>query len=55
VRRLEREARAEQGYAPEAALDWTAQAAVSRAALRRALVAHGLLRFTSSWVRTASC
>ena len=53
VRRLEREAREEQGYAPEATLDRTAQAAVSRAALRRALVAHGLLRFTSARVPEA--
>jgi transposase InsO family protein len=47
VQRLEREAREEQAYPPEAALDRTAQAAVNRAALRRALVEHGLLRFTS--------
>jgi hypothetical protein len=45
VRRLEREARTEQG------LGHIAQAAVMRAALRRALVAHDLLEFTSSWVR----
>jgi hypothetical protein len=41
IRRLEREARAEQGYGPEASLGRTAQAAASRAALRRPLVAHG--------------
>jgi hypothetical protein len=47
VRRLEREARAEQGYGAEVQLDRTTQAAVNRLALRRALVAHGLLRYTS--------
>src|SRR5262249_56895730 len=48
VRRLEREARQEQGYPPEGPLGRLEQAAVTRAALRRALVAHGLLRFTSA-------
>jgi hypothetical protein len=47
VRRLEQEARQEQGYPAEGALGRTARAAVRRTALRRALVAHGLLRFTS--------
>src|SRR5262249_33405216 len=47
VRGLELQARAEQGYGPGAELDRTAQSAVNRAALRRALVAHGLLRFTA--------
>jgi transposase InsO family protein len=50
ARRLEREAREEQGYPPEGPLGQVAQAAVLRAALRRALVAHALLRFTSSRV-----
>jgi hypothetical protein len=48
VGRLEREARQEQGYPPEGPLGPWEQAAVSRAAVRRALVAHGLLRFTSA-------
>jgi transposase InsO family protein len=47
VRRLEGEARQEQGYPAEGVLDRIARAAVSRAALRRALVAHGLLQFRS--------
>jgi transposase len=49
VQRREREARQEQGYLPEAALGQPAQAAVTRAALRRALVDQGLLRFTSGY------
>jgi transposase InsO family protein len=44
----ERLTRQEQGYAPEAPLDRTAQAAVDRVALRRALVTCGLLTFTSA-------
>jgi hypothetical protein len=47
VERLEGEARAEQGYPVEGPLGRVAQAAVDRAAVRRALVAHRLLRFTS--------
>jgi hypothetical protein len=47
ARGLEREARQEQGHPPERPLGPLAQAAVSRAALRRALVAHGLLHFTA--------
>ena len=47
VGRLEREAREEQGFPLEVALDRTSQAAVNRVALRRALVAHGLLTITS--------
>jgi transposase InsO family protein len=47
ARRLEGEARQEQGHPPAGPLGPAAQAAVNRAALRRALVAHGLLRFTS--------
>jgi transposase InsO family protein len=48
VRQTEEEARREQGYAPGAALDRTAQAAVWRVALRRALVALGLLTITAA-------
>jgi transposase InsO family protein len=48
VRRLEQEARQEQGHPAEGPLAPLAQAAVSRAALRRALVAQGLLRFTTA-------
>jgi hypothetical protein len=47
VRRLEVEARQEQGHPPEGPLGPAAQAAVGRVAIGRALVAHGLLRFTS--------
>jgi hypothetical protein len=47
VRRLQREARAEQGHPPDGPLGRAARAAVDRVALGRALVAHGLLRFTS--------
>jgi hypothetical protein len=47
VRRHERQAREEQGYDPEGPLDPLAQAAVTRAALRRALAEVGLLRFTT--------
>jgi transposase InsO family protein len=42
-----RQARQEQGYAPDEPLDRTAQAAVDRVALQRALVAHDLLRITA--------
>ena len=41
VRQAEREARREQGYTADAALDGTAQAAVSRVALREVLLAAG--------------
>ena len=47
ARRLEREARQEQGCPPDGPLVPVVQAAMSRVALRRALVAHGLLTFTS--------
>jgi hypothetical protein len=47
VHEREREARQEQGYAPEEVLGPLAQAAVRRTALRRALVDHGLLQFTA--------
>jgi hypothetical protein len=47
ARRLEREARQEQGFPADAPLDAVAQAAVGRVAVRRALFAHGLLTFTS--------
>jgi transposase InsO family protein len=47
ARRLEREARQEQGCPADSPLDPVVQAAVGRVALRRALVAHGLLTFTS--------
>jgi hypothetical protein len=47
VGRREAEARREQGYAPQGLLDRTAQAAVRRVALRRALVDSGLLSITS--------
>jgi transposase InsO family protein len=47
-RAKERLTRQEQGYAPEASLDRTAQAAVDRVALRRALVTCGLLTVTSA-------
>jgi transposase InsO family protein len=50
ARRLEREARQEQGYPAEGALGQVAQGALLRGALARALVAYGLLRFTSSRV-----
>jgi hypothetical protein len=50
VRRLEREVRQEQGHPAEGDLGPLAQAAVNRAALRRTLVAHGLLRFTSAQI-----
>jgi transposase InsO family protein len=43
----EQEARREQGYPPGAALGALAQVAVTRTALSRALVAHGLLQFRS--------
>jgi hypothetical protein len=45
--RLEREARREQGCPADGPLGPVVQAAVSRVTLRRALVAHGLLTFTS--------
>jgi transposase InsO family protein len=45
VRWHEREARRAQGYAPDARLDRTAQAALNRVALREALVACSLLEF----------
>src|SRR5262245_66633802 len=48
--RPEREVRQEQGHSAEGDLGPLAQAAVRRAALRRALVAHGLLRFSSAQV-----
>jgi transposase InsO family protein len=48
VRELEREARQEQGHPPAGPLGQVALAAVSRVALRRALVSHELLRFTSA-------
>jgi hypothetical protein len=51
VRRLEREAWQEQGYPAEGPLGRPEQAAVFRTALRRALVAHGLLRFTAGRAR----
>jgi hypothetical protein len=44
---LEPEARQEQGFPADGPLDPVAQAAVGRLALRRALVAHGLMTFTS--------
>jgi transposase InsO family protein len=47
VGRLEREARQEQGCPPDGPLDTMVQAAVRRVAIRRALVAHGLLTITS--------
>jgi hypothetical protein len=55
ARRLEREARQEQGCPPDGPLDPVLQAAVNRAALRRALVAHGLLTFSSSARRDPDC
>jgi transposase InsO family protein len=42
------EARQEQGYPPQGEIGPMARAAVHRVALRRALVAHGLLSFTAS-------
>jgi hypothetical protein len=48
VRRMERQARQEHGYPADGLLGRMAQAAVERVALRRALVAQGLHRFTSS-------
>jgi len=47
VRGLERQARREQGYPPQAPLGHRARAAVSRSALVRALTEHGLLRLTA--------
>jgi hypothetical protein len=47
VRRLGREARRELGCPPDGPLDPTLAAAVGRVAIRRALVALGLLSFTS--------
>lgn len=46
VHREERNARIEEGYDPEAALDVNAQAALDRTAVRRALGALGLLTFS---------
>jgi transposase InsO family protein len=50
VRQMEREERAAEGLDTEAALRRSEQAAVDRAALARALVAAGLLTFTSQQV-----
>jgi hypothetical protein len=47
VQLLEQQARRFQGYAADALLDRTAQAAVNRVAIREALVAWGLLTFLS--------
>jgi transposase InsO family protein len=47
LRQREREARVEQGYTTDGVLPRPAEAAALRVALRRALVDHGLLRFTS--------
>jgi transposase InsO family protein len=55
VRRRESEARQEQGCPPGAELDPVTQAAVGRVALRRALVAHGLLAFTSGTQPDSRC
>jgi hypothetical protein len=53
VRQQDGEARRAQGYPAEAPLDRVAQAAVGRAALRQALVAHGLLVITRGDVTEA--
>jgi transposase InsO family protein len=50
VLQLEKEVREQQGHELEVELDRTAQAAVDRIAIRRALVAAGYLDFTSGWV-----
>jgi transposase InsO family protein len=47
VKEQERLARQRQGYAPDAQLDRTAQAAINRTAIREALAASDLLRFLS--------
>ncbi|HZY87180.1 MAG TPA: serine hydrolase domain-containing protein [Gemmataceae bacterium] len=47
VRRMEREVRQEQGHPPDEPLGPAAQVVVGRVAIGRALVAQGLLRFTS--------
>lgn len=50
LQELEKQSREEQGYAHDQDLDRTAQAAVDRVALSRALVAFGLLSYTSAYV-----